>query len=294
MASRMRLKASASQSRLAQRSLIWHSAAMMHRLLASQLRFTVAFIGACSIISCAPTAADNAHDNAINTQNTVEKKPIVLPLPEPPMDREKLLLAALRAATAAALGNDDAEAQAKLEGGRFRFQTRFGCAGGAQPDLGTWEYDQDKSVLRVKVTPNLGPDYPLEQSYLNQGYESVWGILVARPWLLASGCPVQPFAAAMPRQQPTIEIAQLFTKDDSRIQRPAATYELVSQSAPEDVPTKGLDLVISGRLSALADGRAIHCTATGGAPACLISVKIDKVSIENPVTGKQLGDWGGR
>ncbi len=216
------------------------------------------------------------------------------------MEREDVLFAALRAATAAALGNDDAEAQSKLDGSRFRFRTRFGCSAaappspGAQPDLGTWKYDQDKSVLRVKVTPDLGPEHRLVTPFLGHGYESVWGITVAQPWLLAAGCPVQPLATATPDQQPEIGIAQLFTKDDSRIQRPVATYDLVKQSEPEEVPTKGLDLVISGRLSALADGRVVHCTITGGVPACLITVKIDKVSIENPVTGTELGDWGGR
>ncbi|MEO8547295.1 MAG: hypothetical protein ABI422_02895 [Sphingomicrobium sp.] len=302
----MRSKKSASQSKLAEPSLLWHSAAMMHRRLASGVKIAVAIMGSGLMISCAPRATGEDNTGAVNTQNEVEKKPIVLPLPEPPMDREQVLLAALRAATAQALGNDDAEVQSKLAGSRFQFRTRFGCGGGAQPnpgtqpkpgaqpDLGTWQYNQDKSVLRVKVTPNLGPEHLLEKPYLDQGFESMWGITVARPWLLAAGCPAQPLAAAMPQQQPTIEIAQLFTKDDSRIQRPAATYELVKQTELEDVPTKGLDLVISGRLSALADGRVIHCTDTGDAPACLISVKIDTVSIENPVTGTELGDWGGR
>ncbi|MEO8175119.1 MAG: hypothetical protein ABI626_00495 [Sphingomicrobium sp.] len=165
---------------------------------------------------------------------------------------------------------------------------------GSRSDLGTWKYDPEKSVLRIKVTPTVGSDHPLAKALLDQGYESIWGVTVARPWLLSAGCPVQPFAAVSPAQQPTIEIAQLFTKDDSRLQRPAATYELVKPASPEDVPTKGLDLVIAGRLSALADGRVIHCSAAPGAPACQVSVKIDKVSIEDPVTGTELGDWGGR
>lgn len=77
----------------------------------------------------------------------------------------------------------------------------------------------------------------------------------------------------------------------SRVQRPERSYEITKAVEPEDKPTKGLDLVISGQLSPLADGRVIHCAASDGPPACVIAAKFDRVAIENPANDAVLGEW---
>jgi hypothetical protein len=92
--------------------------------------------------------------------------------------------------------------------------------------------------------------------------------------------------------QPGIVIAQLFTEGDSRVQRPQREYRLTRPINPNQQPSDGLDLVLSGRLAELADGRPIHCAAKDGAPACLVSARIDRVAIENPASGELLGEWG--
>jgi hypothetical protein len=67
----------------------------------------------------------------------------------------------------------------------------------------------------------------------------------------------------------------------------------VTPLKPQEVPAQGLSLVISGRLKALPDGRAIHCSAAAGQPACIISTLIDRVAIEDPArNGVVLGEWG--
>ena len=86
-------------------------------------------------------------------------------------------------------------------------------------------------------------------------------------------------------------VAQMFTGQDSRVQRPQQSYEITKKIDASQEPAQGLDLVIAGRLAPLSDERPIHCAFAQGAPACLIGAKFDKVSIENPVDGSVVGEW---
>ena len=61
---------------------------------------------------------------------------------------------------------------------------------------------------------------------------------------------------------------------------------------PGEVPRQGLDLLVSGRLAELADGRAVHCGVHDGAPACLVAGKIDRVAILRAGSDDVLGEWG--
>lgn len=206
------------------------------------------------------------------------------------LDREGVILAALHATTAAALGKDDSEAQRALKGRQFTIRIPFGCPGSTRPDR-SWTYDADKKVLRVKVESDLtGEGLPVSD-LLRRDYEGGVGFMIGRPWLLTAGCP-KPGFGGMAAGQPTVLVAQLFTDTDSRVQRPEQSYELTKQLEPAEAPTNGLDLVIAGRLAELSDGRPIHCAAQDGPPACIVSARIDRVSIANPVTGTVLGEWG--
>lgn len=220
-----------------------------------------------------------------------------LSAPEPPLDREGLILAALRAATAAALGEDDAAAQAKLKGRRFEVRIRFACSPGDAQANGSWTHDAAKGVLRARLRADVARDTaeasdPAEASELVDGaYEGAVGFTLRRPWMLADGCPAPSFAAMA--DGPIITITQFFTTSDSRVQRPEMSYEAVTQVTPEELPVNGLNLILSGRLKPLADGRAIHCSANDGPPSCIVSSIIDRVAIEDPARNVILAQFGG-
>jgi hypothetical protein len=210
-------------------------------------------------------------------------------LPQAPLDREELIRAALMAATAAALGQDDAEAQSQLKGRRFELSMRFGCPGSDAKAARGWTYDQAEGVLRARVQADVDAG-KLQASGLPGGeYEGAVGFTIPHPWMLTAGCPNPKFAMG----GPAISVVQLFTESDSRVQRPELSHEAVTPMKTEDVPVQGLSLVISGRLEPLADGRAVHCSATSGAPACIVSTLIDRVAIRDPAReGVVLGEWG--
>jgi hypothetical protein len=217
----------------------------------------------------------------------VEPEPLEV-APQSPLDREGLIRAALAAATAAALGQDDTEAQAELKGRRFELRMRFGCPGSDPKAASGWTYDERKGVLRARVQADFDAER-LRASQVPRGdYEGAVGFTIPHPWMLAAGCPDPKFAM----QGLAISVVQLFTETDSRVQRPESSHEAVTPLNPEEIPSQGLSLVISGRLEALADGRAVHCSATNGPPACIISTLIDRVAIEDPARSVVLGEWG--
>lgn len=221
----------------------------------------------------------------------VTSKPEPLSAPETPLDREGMILAALRAATAAALGEDDAAAQAKLKGRRFEVRIRFGCSPGDAEANGDWTHDAAKGVLRARIRADVDSDTKEAGDLGDDAYEGAVGFTLRRPWMLADGCPDPAFAAMA--DGPAITITQLFTTSDSRVQRPEASYEAVTRLTPEELPVKGLNLILSGRLEPLADGRAIRCSANDGPPSCMISSIIDRVAIEDPARNIVLAQFGG-
>ena len=206
------------------------------------------------------------------------------------LDREGVILAALRAMTDAALGHDDAASQAELKGRQFAVRIRFGCPGANDPDR-SLAYDAEHKVLRVKIQSNLTGEALPASDLLRHGYDGGVGFTLGRPWLLAAGCPVPAFGS-MSAGEPTIVIAQFFTATDSRVQRPQQAYELTKSLEPDKAPKAGLDLLLAGRLAQLSDGRPIHCAAQDGPAACIVSARIDRVAIEDPSSGDILGEWG--
>ena len=59
------------------------------------------------------------------------------------------------------------------------------------------------------------------------------------------------------------------------------------------VGNKGFDLVLSGRLRALAGGRVIRCVVEGpdAPPACIVSASFDHVWIEDAASKDRIADW---
>ena len=252
-----------------------------------------------------------------------EAKPVLplppLPVAEAPMDRAAILLAAARAASAAALGQGDDRQQRDLDGKRFEVRLRFGCNPGARTkeDGGRFgvSFDEKDRTLRLRASPDLGIEDEPIAALAGEGVEAVEGFWIERPWLLTDGCPVtpqpqpQPDAepeapkvekpeAAVPFQPPgpRMGVAQFFTKTDPRTgRRDHRPYEATETLGEGKRPSaEGYNLVLSGRLRAQPLGRVISCHATDvdAPPQCIVSADFDRVWIENPRSKEILANWG--
>lgn len=219
-----------------------------------------------------------------------QPKPVELPVPEAALDREAILLAAIRAASAAATRADDRALQDELLGRRFAFRWRFACPGSAADAPMRAEYRERDQTLRVTVEPTLTQDSPMLKPWVPSNFEAASGFLVERPWLLTPACG----GAAV--REASFAIVELFHAEGSRVGRPPESYRITKRIEGGKVPEEGLEFVLSGRMEALPDGKVISCLAAeqGGRPHCLVSVKVDRAAVEDPVSGETLAEWGPR
>jgi hypothetical protein len=250
--------------------------------------------------ACQGGESQNQGANAAR-QQTVPT--LAIPVPKPPLDREQLLVASLRAATAFAAGTDDRELQRSLADRKFEFRIRFGCEGpstdGAQEPF-RWTYDPATRALKVRATPALSLEDAPVKAIADEAFETVEGFWLPQPWLLAPVCLRHDEQAAAQAQQArpsqqSVGIAQFFAKAGPRtLRRSGRPYEATTRLETDQPPTAGFDLVLAGRLVALPDGQVIACTRSqsGERPACLISVEFGTVSIERADTHEQLAQWG--
>jgi hypothetical protein len=242
------------------------------------------------------------------------------------MDRATLLQEVARAASATALGQDDANAQRRLDGKRFEVRIRFGCTTGVDaPDEDApfnVKFDEEDRTLRVRAAPDLTRKDPAVAPLATQSIEAVEGFWMRRPWLLADGCPVVSSSQRTTEGEPTADvpplrnleggasrevaqpspyslrvgIAQFFTEADSRTgRREERAYEASKVLAEGEQPSaEGYNLVLSGRLRRLPGGRAISCRIANAdaPPECVVSGEFDRVRIENPGTQNILAEWG--
>jgi len=250
-----------------------------------------------------------------------------------PLDRAAILLAVVRARSAAAAGMDDAALQRELDGRRFEFRIRLGCAL-ATPDTAGARATYDPELRRVELSagPNLTLADPAVAATAAGRFEAAEGFRIAAPWLLVPHCTGRmPPASAppasgerdeqdqaagksseavaaeegttgVPPPQPplpqagSVGLVQFFTAADPRSgRRDGRPYE-ARETLPEGsgAPAPGSwELVLSGRLQALPGGRVIAChpAELGRPPACIVSVRFDRVAIVNRITGAQLAEW---
>jgi hypothetical protein len=251
--------------------------------------------------------------------------PAPVPIAEPALDRAALLLAAARAASAAATGEEDRESQRQLDGKVFEARLRFGCAGptpAGDASVRGWSFDEKRRVLRLWFAAEIARDDPLLAGLVGDSVEAVEGFRIARPWALSAACPrvsspPRPEAGVTPTKSLSndkppsgeaddraragsgrlVGIAQFFGKADARThRRDHRPYEATRVLGADETPsTQGYDLVLSGRLKALADGRVIACrsTAADQPPSCIVSAQIDSVRLERGDTREQLAEWSG-
>jgi len=265
--------------------------------------------------ACKPTSETNQQAE-VNAVQPVENVAPAVPLPQPPMDRAALLQAVALARSAAAAGADDRQAQQALDGKEFELRIRFGCAGATEagktrPSL-SWSFDSKSGVLRLRAAPDLSEDAPVAKGL--QDIEAVEGFWLSRPWLLPAACPAKP---PMPPVQstgdkseaegdaapaegpaavaPKVGIAQFFTANDPRTtRRDHRPYETVDKRDPgTSIGTQGFDLVLSGRLRLLPEGRVVRCVPSGvnSPPDCVVSAQFDHVWIDDAATKERIADW---
>lgn len=295
----------------------------MHSALSPFRHLAAMALAPLLLLGCNNTAEEPVSNEPATAEVAKPEPPVVAP--QPPLDREGLIQAALGAATAAALGQEDAAAQSELKGRRFELRMRFGCpvvetaaalnakapgdikpktkekpagsrmvAGERKPDsnpkaVSGWTYDEAKGVLRARLEADLDAEKLRESGLIGDDYEGAVGFTIPHPWMLSAGCPDSKFDMG----GPAISLVQLFTKTDSRVQRPEPSHEVVVPMKPEELPSQGLSLVISGRLESLPGGGAIRCSAAGNRPSCIISTLIDRIAIEDPARDRiVLGEWG--
>lgn len=262
----------------------------------------MAVVGICLLAAASCQPADPGR--ATNERNGAAEEPPASPLPLPvadqPLDRSALLIAAVKAGSAAALGVDDLANQRGLDGRTFEVRIRFGCAAGAGgPDakkIGPFNvrFDPSDRTLRVRAAPDLTLDTP---QVAVEGVEHVEGFWMRRPWLLKPGCPRgAPASNGGPAKfEQRVGIAQLSTSTDNRTaRRDGRPYETTKVLEEGALPSaQGYDLVLSGRLRKYPDGRVIACRLLGAEvpPECVISAQFDRVRIQTPDGQTTLGDW---
>lgn len=261
------------------------------------------------------------HDETVaNAANNESKPALPLPIAEPPLGREQLILAVVKAASAAALGQNDTEQQRSLEGSRFEVRLRFGCSAfkAFRPGSGSFDvrFDQEERTLRISAAPDLTLKNAKIAEFSGPEVEAVEGFWLPHPWLLTEGCPpaaLQPAtdnqatkadqradpsadAASSPVASPTqqIGIAQFFTEVDSRTsRRERRPYAVTKVLADDEQPSlEGYNLVLSGRLRPI-QGKVINCrsNAPDRPPDCVVSAQFDRVFIERPDNKGVLGEW---
>lgn len=298
------------------------------RLRRQQVTHALVWVGLAAVVSgCGPSTETNQAANAsAPAEEPATNLAAKVPLPAAVMDRAALLQAVSQARSAAAVGADDRDAQRQLDGKQFEVRIRFGCRGPApSPDdasLG-WTFDAKKRVLRIRATPTVDAADPAIASATPDNIEAVEGFWIPRPWVLLPVCPApapQPQPAAEgqssppkkdakpqpspePRGQASIEvlprvaIAQFFTAEDARTRRrdhrPYEAVKTIEEGA--EVGSGGFNLVLSGRLRAIGDGRVIRCNAAAPdrPPDCVISSRVDRVRFEQPTSGEVLAEWSG-
>jgi len=230
-----------------------------------------------------------------------ETPPVVTVAPAPVLDRAGLLQAMDVAASAFAAGRE--VRGASLAGRRFVVRQAFGCgapsdaAEAAADGLATVAWAKNRQSLKFSLAP---------ADWLQSGVvggddsilEAVEGFWLARTWLRTEACPAMAPAASTSGQlsPQTVGLAAVFKANGARTgRRNGRAYEftLRGEDGQPPVPSaQGYRLVLEGRISTFADGRAIHCRAAAAdqRPVCIGAVQLDRVAFED-ADGQMLSEW---
>ena len=254
------------------------------------------------------------------------------PAPAPPtvvldstLNRAALLAALSEARTATA---DGRPRDAALSGRTVSVRLPFGCDGAgsteqAQPGLPTLARGDDGSLM-LKVLPE---DLAASDLVVTPGadgaatpspWEAVEGFWIARPWSGLDACrPGEPALMAVQTAEETEAedelkvggiaspagtertsgLAAVFETGGSRLgRRQGQAYVHVIRGDKGVDPTPapgGYALRLEGRLTAFADGKAVHCVQKDAEsrPVCVAALRLDRLAFEDGATGALLSEW---
>ena len=231
--------------------------------------------------------------------------PVVAVAPAPTLDRAGLLQAMDVAASAYAAGQDPGGAS--LSGRRFVVRQAFGCTGPTPPPaddatgngLAAWSRAPQRGTVQLTLAPGDWTHSPLIAGGADT-WEAAEGFWLPRPWLRADGCPGaqgDPLASGPGAPSPqTVGLAAVFDEGGSRLgRRNGRAYSFTVRGdgdQPPTAPAGGYRLVLEGRMTAFADGRAIRCRAASPdqRPVCIGAVQLDRVAFED-AAGAVLSEW---
>lgn len=239
--------------------------------------------------------------------------PVTAPAPKPApesassgvLDRTDLIALAAAAADAAAAGRDPGSEIAQADGRRFELRLPFGCTGPAGENDAApmrWSYDSKATALKIFVDPLAWTAQDWWPADVANRVEAIEGFWVARPWTSSEACPEggeRPAAAGtepvmLPGQ--TLALGQIFFADGGRSgRRNGKPYEAVVRVAEDRLDASGgFRVRISGRIVRAGGVGPVLCRQPAGPeqrPICLVSVVMDEVAVENPVSDATLATW---
>ncbi len=241
------------------------------------------------------------------------------------LNRAALLAALSEARTATA---DGRPRDAALSGRTVSVRLPFGCDGAgsteqAQPGLPTLARGDDGSLM-LRVLPE---DLAASDLVVTPGadgaatpspWEAVEGFWIARTWSGLDACrPGEPApmtihtaeeteaegglkvgdAASRAGTERTSGLAAVFETGGSRLgRRQGQAYVHVIRGDKGVDPTPapgGYALRLEGRLTAFADGKAVHCVQKDAEsrPVCVAALRLDRLAFEDGATGALLSEW---
>lgn len=225
---------------------------------------------------------------------------------ESTLNRAALLAALTEAGTALA---DGRTGDAALTGRTVSARLPFGCGGATasdaeSPGLPRLIRNADGS-LALTVAPEDLAASPLVPATLEgrpEKWEAVEGFWIARPW---SGLDVCPISTAREAEDETRDappersagLAAVFETGGSRLgRRQGQAFVHVVRGEKGVAPTPapgGYALRLEGRLTAFADGRAVHCVQKDAEsrPVCVAALRLDRLAFEDGATGALLSEW---
>lgn len=233
------------------------------------------------------------------------------PAPAPPtvvmasdLNRAAVLAALTEAGSALA---DGRALDAALTGRTVSVRLPIGCEGPtaqAAPGLPRLIRNSDQT-LTLSITPqDLKGSVLTPANVSGERWDAVEGFWIARPWSQTDACPPAPAASPTagaddlePTQERTAGLAAVFETGGSRLgRRQGQAYAHVirgEKNAAPQAPAAGYALRLEGRLTAFADGRAVHCRQADPdqRPVCIAALRLDRLAFEDGATGAVLSEW---
>jgi len=235
---------------------------------------------------------------------SVKLEPAPSPSRDSTLERADLLALAAQAADAFASGMPAPPSNADVAGKRFELRLPFGCQGPADAESNAamrWRYDDEAKALRVHVAPVVWSKGDWAPTAQPSAAEPVRGFWIARPWTASEICPASEANATPTGAEPvtlagqTLAIAEYPEATDVSNDRRDLVFETVLRVSRDEVQADhGLQLHLTGRISANAGQGSIRCRQPGGSeqrPICVVAVDFEQATVENPRTGKALAVW---